>query len=176
MTEGVTVRRALSGDAEAVAAIYNEGIAGRTATFETETRSPEEMARRIRGTDTRHAFLVAVQDGVVIGWAATWPYSPRPVYAGVAEFSVYVARTSRGSGAGRRLLVALLDVATAAGLHKVTSRVFPENVASRSLCAAVGFEEVGLLRRHARLDGRWRDVVVVERLLGSALIDGDAEA
>jgi L-amino acid N-acyltransferase YncA len=90
-------------------------------------------------------------------------------FRGIGEFSVYVQRDYRGHGAGRAVLAALIEAAKAAGLHKLTSRVFPENTASRALLKGLGFEEIGIHRRHGRLDGRWRDCVIVERLL-----DGDA--
>lgn len=168
-TDRALVRRATAADAAEVAAIWNEGVAGRGATFETRPRTTAEVAQLITGTASRHAFLVAGETGQVAGWAATMPYSSRPVYDGVAEFSIYVSGSARGTGTGRLLLTALLDHAEAAGLHKVTSRVFVENAASRRLCAAHDFREAGVLLRHARLDGEWRDVVVVERLLGDAL-------
>jgi L-amino acid N-acyltransferase YncA len=93
------------------------------------------------------------------------PYSDRPCYAGIGEFSVYVAREQRGGGTGRVLVEALAQACREKGFWKLVSRVFPENQASRALCRATGFREVGVHHRHARLDGEWRDVVVVERLL-----------
>jgi phosphinothricin acetyltransferase len=92
-------------------------------------------------------------------------------YDGVAEFSIYVAGAHQGRGAGRLVLQELLAAAERAGLHKVTSRVFTHNAASRALCASVGFREVGVHLRHGRLDGIWRDVVTVEVLLGEAAGD-----
>ena len=167
------VREATAADAAAVARAYNAGIDGRQATFETAHRSAEDMAQRITQTRDPHAFLVA-DDGEVRGWAATSPYSPRAVYRGVAEYSVYVDVPGRGTG--RLLLEALLARAEAAGLHKVTSRVFPENTASLALARSLGFRVVGTHLRHARLDGRWRDVVTVEVLLGSARSLGGEQA
>lgn len=161
----VTVRDAGPDDASAVAAIYNSGIDSRQATFETRHRTARDMAGQIRATTPRHAFLVAELGGQVVGWAATSPYSARPVYDGVAEYSVYVDAGVHGRGVGTALLAALLDRARASGLHKVTSRVFPENAASLALAERFGFRVVGTHRAHARLDGRWRDVVTVEVLL-----------
>lgn len=159
------VRAATVQDAAAVARIYNAGLDGRNATFETTHRTAPDMAERITGTRAPYAFLVA-DDGGVQGWAATYPYSPRPAYDGVAEYSVYVAEPGRGTGA--LLLAELLRRAEESGLHKVTSRVFPENAASRALARRFGFREVGTHLRHAQLDGRWRDVLTIEVLLGSA--------
>jgi len=83
----------------------------------------------------------------------------------VAEFSVYVGREGRGRGAGRIAMEALIDAARTAGFWKLLSRVFVENEASRGLLAKVGFREVGVYEKHAQLDGEWRDVVIVERLI-----------
>jgi len=157
--------------AGAVAAIYNAGIDSRLATFETEHRTAEQMAERIRGTRPPHAFLVAQPGpgpGQVVGWAATFPYSPRPVYGGIAEYSVYVDPHAHGRGFGLALLAALLERARHAGLHKVTGRVFPENVASLRLAETLGFRVVGTHVAHAQLDSVWRDVVTVEALLHPA--------
>jgi L-amino acid N-acyltransferase YncA len=107
-----------------------------------------------------------VEDGSeVVAWASAPPYSGRPAYAGVREFSVYVAREQRGTGLGRTAMEALIAEAAARGFWKLVSRVFPENAASRALCRSLGFREVGVYRRHAKLDGAWRDCVIVELLL-----------
>jgi phosphinothricin acetyltransferase len=98
-------------------------------------------------------------------------YRPRDAYAGVAEFSVYVARGARGQGVGRTAMEALITEAERRGFSKLVSRIFPENVTSRRLCAALAFREVGVYRRHGQLDGRWMDCVIVERLLGPAARD-----
>jgi L-amino acid N-acyltransferase YncA len=164
----VKVRAAERADAPDVAAIYNAGLAGRSATFETTPRTTEDMAERIAASAVPYAFLVADNGGGLEGWAASYPYSPRPAYATVAEYSVYVAPAAAGRGVGRALLGALLEQAEQAGLHKITSRIFPENAASLALARSLGFREVGLHRRHARLNGVWRDVVTVEVLLGEA--------
>jgi L-amino acid N-acyltransferase YncA len=166
------VRRATTADAAAITAIYNEGIASREATLDTGLRTVPDMARRIAGAYDRHAWLVATDEtGEVVAWAATMPYSSRAAYDGIAEFSIYVAGAHRGRGAGRLVLEALLAEAERSGLHKVTSRIFTDNAASRGLCASLGFREVGVHLRHGLLDGRWRDVVTVEILLGAAAAD-----
>jgi phosphinothricin acetyltransferase len=165
----VNVRRATIADAAAITAIYNEGIASREATLDTEPRTVEQMERRIAEAYDRHAWLVATDEtGGVIAWAATMPYSGRAAYDGIAEFSIYVAGAHRGRGAGRLVLAELLAEAERSGLHKVTSRIFTDNAASRALCASLGFRDVGVHLRHGYLDGRWRDVVTVEILLGAA--------
>jgi phosphinothricin acetyltransferase len=156
------VRAATQADAEAIARIYNDGIDDRMATFETRHRTAADVERWFDG---RHPIVVVEDEGRVIAFASTSDYRPRDCYAGIAEFSVYAAREARGRGAGRLAMTALIDAARAAGLWKLVSRVFVENAASRGLLRSVGFREVGTYQRHARLDGVWRDVVIVERLL-----------
>ncbi len=164
-----TVRAARPADAAAIAAIYNEGIEDRIATFETEPRTAARMEAWLEEKEGRYPVVVAERGGRVVAWAAASGYRPRACYDGVAEFSVYTARSARGTGAGRAALQALIDACEAAGFWKLVSRVFPENAASRALCRGLGFREVGTYRRHGRLDGAWRDTVIVERLLGAAL-------
>jgi len=159
----VRARAARAGDAAAVTAIYNAGIRERTSTLETREREPHEIAERI--ASERHPFLVAELDGRVGGFAATSSYSERAVYAGVAECSVYVDPGLRGRGVGTALLEALAEAAARRGFHKLVGRLFAENEASARLVARGGFRTVGTHQRHGRLDGEWRDVVVVERSL-----------
>lgn len=167
-----TIRPAVPADAAAIAAIYNEGIRDRVATFETRERAPEDLIPWLE--DSRFPFLVADLEGRVAGWVAASAYRPRACYAGIAEFSVYVAREDRGEGVGDALMAAFLPACAEAGFWKVLSRVFPENRGSRRLLAAHGFREVGVYEKHARLDGVWRDVVIVERLLPANQEDGPA--
>ena len=153
-------------DAAAIAAIYNQGIEDRVATFETRARSPED----VRGWfDAIHPVVVVEEDGKIVAFASTSTYRPRECYAGIAEFSVYVGRDARGRGAGRVAMEALIREAERAGFWKLLSRVFPENTASLRLLRSVGFREVGVYEKHGRLDGAWRDVVIVERLIPSNL-------
>ena len=107
-------------------------------------------------------------DGRVVGFARVSPYSDRCVYEGVGEHGVYVDAAARGHGVGRGLLDALARAAEARGLYKLTSRIFTTNAPSRAAHRAAGFEEVGVQRRHGRLDGEWKDCMLVERLLGDA--------
>lgn len=159
-------RAASPADAPAIAAIYNQGIADRIGTFETEPRCAEQIEAWF---DDWHPIVVVVEDGrEVVAFASTSSYRARPCYAGIAEFSVYVARHRRGAGAGLAAMMALLVAAETAGFSKLLSRIFPENAASRALMAKLGFREVGIYRRHGKLDGVWRDCVIVERLLGEA--------
>ena len=142
-----------------VARIYGEGIATRQATFETEVPGWEAWDR---GHLAEHR-LVATNDGAVAGWAALSPVSDRCVYGGVAEISVYVAEDARGRGVGRALLEALVASAEAAGIWTIQAGVFPENEASVRLHEQAGFRVVGRRERLGRLDGVWRDVLLLER-------------
>jgi L-amino acid N-acyltransferase YncA len=156
-------RDAAAADAPAVARIYNEGIDDRVATFETRYRTAEDVVRWLDGR--YQVVVVEDDDGAVIAFAATSAYRPRDCYAGIAEFSVYAARAARGRGAGRAAMEVLFVAARAAGFWKLVSRVFVENTASRALLRSIGFREVGVYEKHAQLDGIWRDVVIVEKLL-----------
>lgn len=155
-------RPAAPQDAAAIAHIYNQGLEDRVATFETRPRTPEEI---ISWLDGEHPVVVVENQGEVIAFASTSTYRPRDCYSGIAEFSVYVAREARGRGAGKLAMQALIRAAKEAGFWKLLSRIFVENTASRALVKAVGFREVGVYEKHAQLDGVWRDVVIVERLL-----------
>jgi phosphinothricin acetyltransferase len=142
-SEGLLLRPAIRTDAVAICAIYNAAIAERSSTFETEPRSPRELEGRIG--DARFPLLV-----------------------GDGECSVYVAGEARGRGVGTALMEALASAAEAGGFHKLIGKLFTDNVASLRLVERCGFSSVGLHRRHGRLDGTWRDVLVVERLLSPA--------
>jgi phosphinothricin acetyltransferase len=158
------IRKAVVADAGRIADIYNAGIAERVATFETSPRTAQDLAERITG-NPRHAVIVAERDGQVVGWAGISGYRSRACYDGVGEFSIYIDPGARGQGVGRRLLAALVEEAASLGYWKLLSRIFTFNAASRALCLASGFREVGIYEKHAQLDGRWLDVVIVERLI-----------
>jgi len=163
----LSARLATPVDARAIGEIYNQGIEDRVATFETAARSTADVEAWF---NDRHPIVSVIDmDGVVVGYAATFPYADRCCYAGIAEFSVYVRRDHRGKGVGAVAMRALISAATAAGFSKLMSRVFVENQASRALLASMGFREVGVHEKHGKLDGVWRDVVAVERLLNANL-------
>ena len=159
------LRAATPEDAAAIARIYNQGIEDRTATFETRQRTEADVRAWFDGV---HPLLVVEEEGRMAAFAAASAYRPRACYAGIAEASVYVDRDCRGRGAGSMALAGLIAAARAGGFWKLVSRIFVENSASRRLVAAQGFREVGIYRRHAQLDGVWRDVVIVERLIEPA--------
>jgi L-amino acid N-acyltransferase YncA len=160
-----TARAATPADARSIARIYNEGIAGRTATFETRPRTAAEIEPWFDGV---HPVIVIERNGEVAAFASTSTYRPRDCYAGVAEFSVYVSGAARRTGAGRAAMEFLMREAARAGFWKLVSRVFPENIASLALLYSLGFRAVGTYYKHGQLEGRWRDVVIVEKLLSTA--------
>lgn len=164
-TERVAIRPARHEDAGEIAEIYNQGILGRQATFETRLRTADDILETLRAYEGRFPYLVAEIDGIVTGWASVSTYRPRECYAGIGEFSIYVHEERRKAGVGRVLLPALIDAAEKAGFWKLLSRVFPENTGSLRLAVACGFREVGTYEKHAQLDGVWRDVVIIERLI-----------
>jgi L-amino acid N-acyltransferase YncA len=164
----LTVRLATPADAGAIARIYNEGIADRIATFETEPRTAAQVAAGLTDKGDRYPTVVVERAGEIVAWAGAGAYRSRPAYAGVAEHSVYVARAARGTGAGRAALEALCRAYAARGFWKIVSRIFPENTASLALHERCGFRVVGVYRRHGQLEGAWRDCVIVERLLDEA--------
>ena len=159
---GLSARRATPDDAESIARIYNQGIEDRVATFETRLRTAGDIRAWF---DEIHPIVVIEEHRQVIAFGATFAYRPRECYAGIAEASLYVAREARGRGAGRLAMAALLRAAEDAGFWKLLSRVFVENHVSRRLIQRMGFCEVGVYEKHAKLDGVWRDVVIVERLI-----------
>jgi phosphinothricin acetyltransferase len=161
----LTTRLATPADAAAIAAIYNDGIADRIATFETDPRTAEQLAAQLRDKGDRFPTIVVEDGGRIVAWAGAGAYRARPAYAGVAEHSVYVARSARGRGAGRVALEALCRAYAERGFWKIVSRIFPENTASLALHERCGFRVVGVYERHGQLEGVWRDCVIVERLL-----------
>lgn len=164
-----TIRPARTADANAIAAIYNEGIAGRRATFETEPRSVVDVRAWIEQRGCFPVLVATAADGEVLGWGRISAYRPRACYAGIGEISIYLASAAQGRGIGRALMRALVDAAGAHGFWKLLSRVFLFNAASRALCRSAGFREVGIYEKHARLEGEWLDVVIVERLIEANL-------
>jgi phosphinothricin acetyltransferase len=159
------VRSARPDDAARIAEIYNEGIEDRLATFETRPRTADDVADWF---EDGLPFIVAERDGVVAGFARVARYSDRCVYDGVGVHGVYVAREARGEGLGRELLEMVAFAAGSVRLYKLTARILAGNEASLAAHRAAGFREVGVQRRHGKLDGEWKDVVLVERLLGEA--------
>ncbi len=165
LTKALTIRDARPQDAEALVLIYNQGIEDRIATFETDMRDAEERRAWLADHDAKHPVIVAEDEmGQVVGWGSITRISERSCYSGIGEYSVYVRRDSRGVGVGTSLLGALIDRASSLGYWKLIARVFTFNEATIRLAKRYGFREVGMLQRHGKLDGRWLDVLEMERL------------
>jgi L-amino acid N-acyltransferase YncA/DNA-binding transcriptional ArsR family regulator len=146
-------------DMPAVLEIYAEGLATRNATFETTVPTAREMADRwVPGL-----AWVAEVDGEVVGWTAISPVSSRECYSGVGESSVYVAEAARGRGVGKALLHTQVTGADRAGMWTLQTSIFPENRASVALHHSAGYRTLAVRTRIARLDGEWRDTVLLER-------------
>lgn len=155
----MAVRPLAGGDWEAVRRIYGDGIATGTATFTTEAPSRNHLEQQWL---PEHRWVAEI-DGQVVGWAALSPVSTRECYRGVAENSVYVGDGMRGRGVGKALLRTQVIAADAAGLWTLQTSIFPENRASLALHHSAGFRTVGVRERIGRLDGIWRDTVLLER-------------
>ena len=155
----VRVRGMTEADWPAVRAIYEEGIATGHATFETSAPAWEQWD----GEHLEACRIIADGDGEVLGWAALTKVSGRCVYAGVAEVSVYVAPSARGRGIGRHLLAALVGESERTGLWTLQAGIFPENEASVALHERCGFRIVGRRERLGKMNGAWRDVLLLER-------------
>jgi len=161
----MVIRPALDRDAEAICTIYNQGIADRMATLETALRTPAERRSWLAGRAPGHPVIVAEADRVVIGWGSLNSFNPREAYDHVADFSVYVERSWRGKGVGGALLDRLIELARQIGYHKLVLAALPDNDAGVALYTRMGFSRVGVYREQGQLDGRWVDVLLMEKLL-----------
>jgi len=158
----LSIRPAEPGDGERLAEIFNQGVEDRVATFETRVAGTEDAAHWIVGD----LVVVAERDETIVGWAKASPYTDRhPYYDGVREATLYVEREARRTGVGRRLLEALADAAAGDGAHKLVGKIFTSNEPSIAMVGDLGWREVGVHERHGTLDGEWKDVLVVEKLL-----------
>ncbi len=164
----VIIRAVERHDAEAIAAIYNEAVVSSVATMDLRPRTLEEQQAWIDERSGALPALVAVIDGTVAGFAAVSPHRSRPAYRTSVEDSIYIDGGHRGAGVGRALLAALLEATAEAGFHAVFARCVAGGAdASIALHQALGFEVVGTEREVGRKFGRWHDVVVLQKLLGT---------
>lgn len=163
--DAVTIRDAGEADAAAIVTIYNQGIADRIATLETEERAPEERKQWLAARGPRHPVLVAELDGTVVGWGSLNQFNPRKAYDFVADFSVYVERAWRGKGVGGGLLRALIARAKQLDYHKLVLSAFPWNAAGMALYQRYGFRTVGIYKEQGLLDGEWVDTIIMEKIL-----------
>ncbi|MEK6717256.1 MAG: arsinothricin resistance N-acetyltransferase ArsN1 family A [candidate division NC10 bacterium] len=163
--DALTIRDAGEADAAAIVTIYNQGIADRIATLETEERTPEERKQWLAARGPRHPVLVAEMDGTVVGWGSLNQFNPRTAYDFVADFSVYVERAWRGKGVGGALLRALIARAKQLDYHKLVLSAFPWNAAGMALYQRYGFRTVGIYKEQGLLDGEWVDTIIMEKIL-----------
>jgi L-amino acid N-acyltransferase YncA len=154
-----TIREARDEDSASILAIYESGIATGNATFETEVPSWTDWDRRHHA----HSRFVCEEEGQVVGWVALAPVSSRQAYSGVAEVSIYLAPDARGRGIGTRLMTRAIASSEAHGIWTLYAALLPENEASVRLHEKCGFRRVGTRERIARLDGVWRDTLIMER-------------
>lgn len=161
----VAVRPATVMDADAICTIYNQGLEDRIATLETELRTPDERRHWLAARSSRHPVMVAETGGRVVGWGSLNSFNPRAAYDHVADLSVYVERGWRGRGVGRVLLDRLIALARSLGYHKMVLATFPFNEAGVTLYTRLGFAPVGVYHEQGQLEGRWVDVLIMEKLL-----------
>jgi L-amino acid N-acyltransferase YncA len=159
------LRRAEMRDLESIRRIYNEGIEDRVATLDEDPKDEAEIRAWWENHAGRYAVIVAERDGEIVGWASLNPYSHRCAYAGVGDLSIYVARTARGTGVGKRLLAELEAVARENDFYKIVLFTFPFNEAGQRLYRRLGYREVGVFKEQGRLDGVPTDVMAMEKLL-----------
>lgn len=161
----IKIRPATAADAEAIATIYNQGIEDRVATLETDLRTPNERRQWLAARGPRHPVIVAEAGGEVVGWGSLNAFSPRKAYDSVADFSVYIERGWRGKSVGSRLLTRLIEPARELGYHKLVLSAFPWNAGGMALYQKLGFRTVGIYKEQGKLDGRWVDTIIMEKLL-----------
>jgi phosphinothricin acetyltransferase len=165
-SSALRVRPAVDDDADTICRIYNHGIEDRVATLETELRTPDERRQWLAARGARHPVIVAEEaDGTVVGWGSLNVFNARSAYRFVADFSIYVARTARGRGVGRAMLTRLVELGREHGYHKLVLSAFPTNESGMALYTSLGFRTVGVYKEQGRLDGRWVDTIIMEKLL-----------
>jgi len=161
----VTIRRAVPGDAAAIAEIYNHYVAATTATFDEEPKSVVEREQWLIDHGAGHPVMVAVADDRVVGWASLTRWGTRPAYRHTSEVGVYVRHGATGKGIGTRLLGSVIEAAGELQMHALIALVVSDNVGSLELMRRCGFADVGIMREVGFKFGRWLDVVIMELLL-----------
>ncbi|WP_051030964.1 arsinothricin resistance N-acetyltransferase ArsN1 family A [Robertmurraya massiliosenegalensis] len=161
----VIIREAIFKDIESIRTIYNEGIEDRIATLEIDEKDPSYMKEWFIKHEGRYKIIVAEVGGEVVGWAALNPYNNRCAYSGVADLSVYISRNHRGKGIGTKLLKAIDNAAKTSGFHKIVLFTFPFNEMGQKLYVKNGYREVGTFKNQGVLDGKFVDVMAMEKLL-----------
>ncbi len=160
------IRPAQEGDLPSILEIYNQGIQDRVATLEEDAKDMEYMKQWFESHANLYAVLVAeILPGEIGGWASLNPYSHRCAYSGVADLSVYIRRELRGRGLGSLLLSNLEQVAKTNGFHKIVLMTFPFNLSGQGLYRKIDYRSVGIFDNQGKLDGRFIDVMAMEKLL-----------
>lgn len=165
MISEAVVRGARESDLKAILAIYNQGIEDRIATLETEIKDSSYMTEWFKKHQNRYSVVVAEEERNIIGWASLNPYNNRSAYDGVADISVYISRESRGRGVGGKLLSTLEAKAKENNFHKLVLFTFPFNGLGQGLYKKMGFREVGIFQNQGVLDGKFVDVMAMEKIL-----------
>lgn len=161
----ITLRPATADDAESICTIFNQGITDRIATLDTALRTPAERRQWLAERERRHPVVVASSDGINVGWGSLNRFNPREAYDHVVDFSIYVDRSWRGKGIGTQLLNHLIELARDLGYHKMVLTALVYNTAGVALYKRAGFAPIGVYHEQGQLDGRWVDVIVMEKLL-----------
>lgn len=165
MATALVIRPAESRDARAIGEIYDEAASSGMATFATGPHPEEERRAWLAARPERAPVWCGAIGEEVVAWSALAPFSHRAWYSGVGEYTVYVTRRRHGQGIGRAMLAALAEAAPQYGYWKLVGMILPENAAGLALAHGSGFATVGTHRAHARREGVWRDVTIVERHL-----------
>lgn len=157
-------------DLPAITMIYNQGIEDRTATLETTLKTGEEMKTWFLARDQKHKVLI-IEDGKedVFGWASLNVFNSSCAYNGVSDISIYIRRDMRGKGTGKILLADLINTAKEQGFSKLVLSMSGINLIAKGLYQSLGFREVGVYKNHGILDGKWMDVVIMEKILSTGL-------
>ena len=165
MNSQLTTRIAMEKDIGSIRMIYNQGIEDRIATLETEPKDEIFMKNWFEEHQGRYSVLVAEQNEEVIGWASLNPYSNRCAYNGVADLSVYIRRDYRGKGIGTRLLQDIEALAIQQQFNKIILFTFSFNTSGQGLYKKCGYRKVGVLERQGYMDGKFIDVMIMEKIL-----------
>jgi len=159
------VRPADPADLGAIRRIYNQGIEDRVATLDESAKDEAQIADWYAAHAGRYGVVVAEREGAIVGWASLNPYSHRCAYDGVADLSIYVERASRGSGVGTMLLREIQHLAKTNAFHKIVLFALERNAPGLRLYYRQGFTHVGVFREQGKLDGRFVDVVAMEKIV-----------
>lgn len=161
----VSIRDSNESDIKSIQTIYNQGIEDKIATLETEIKDDTYMRNWFDKHRGRYKVIVAEDKGQIVGWASLNQYNKRSAYDGVADLSVYISRDYRGKGVGKKLLAKLESLAKENGFHKMILFTFPINQLGQGLYRRIGFREVGVFKNQGKIDGKFVDVMAMEKIL-----------